>query len=115
MRTVRTENLHALNQVKDPRRFPDGGLLSSRCEERSGQQTFHVRPDGLILAIREEQLLELVTGDSGFEQLLIDAPEHQERIRTMRNRLWDLLEASDAMSTPLRRGTGQQNQRKGGG
>jgi len=46
---------------------------------------------------------------------LIDAPEHQERIRTMRNRLWDLLEASDAMSTPLRRGTGQQNQRKGGG
>ena len=46
---------------------------------------------------------------------LIDAPEHQERIRTMRNRLWDLLEAAGAMSTPLRRGTGQQNLRKGGG
>jgi len=46
---------------------------------------------------------------------LIGAPEHQERVRTMRTRLWDLLEASGAMSTPLRRGTGQQNQRKGGG
>lgn len=46
---------------------------------------------------------------------LIDVPEHQERVRTMRGRLWDLLEASGAMSTPLRRGTGQQNQRKGGG
>jgi hypothetical protein len=33
----------------------------------------------------------------------------------MRNRLWDLLEAAGAMSTPLRRGTGQQNLRKGGG
>jgi len=46
---------------------------------------------------------------------LIDAPEHQERIRTMRNRLWDLLEAAGAMSTPIRRGTGKQNLRKGGG
>jgi N-acetylglucosamine-6-sulfatase len=46
---------------------------------------------------------------------LIDAPEHQERIRTMRSRLWDLLDKDGAMSTPLRRGTGQQNLRKGGG
>jgi N-acetylglucosamine-6-sulfatase len=46
---------------------------------------------------------------------LIDAPEHQDRIRAMRTRLWDVLEQAGAMSTPLRRGTTQQNRRKGGG
>jgi N-acetylglucosamine-6-sulfatase len=45
---------------------------------------------------------------------LIDAPEQQERIGQMRRRLWDLLEASGGMSTPIRRGSFQANQRKGG-
>lgn len=45
----------------------------------------------------------------------MSALEHQERIRAMRNLLWDLLEKDGAMSTSLRRGTGQQNLRKGGG
>jgi N-acetylglucosamine-6-sulfatase len=61
-----------------------------------------------------QELYDLQT-DPKERNNLIDLPEHQDRIRTMRSRLWDLLEASDAMSTPLRRGTGQQNQRKGGG
>ena len=61
-----------------------------------------------------QELYDLQT-DPKERHNLIDVPEHQERVRTMRGRLWDLLEAADAMSTPLRRGTGQQNQRKGGG
>jgi N-acetylglucosamine-6-sulfatase len=43
---------------------------------------------------------------------LIDAPEHQARVRQMRQRLWDLLEASGGMSVPLRRGDWQANERK---
>jgi arylsulfatase A-like enzyme len=46
---------------------------------------------------------------------LIDVPEHRERVTQMRTRLWNLLDASGGMSVPLKRGTGQQNQRRGGG
>ena len=45
---------------------------------------------------------------------LIDEPEHQTRVEQMRRRLWDLLEASGGMTVPLRRGSFQANQRKGG-
>jgi len=43
---------------------------------------------------------------------LIDVPEHQARIQAMRQRLWDRLEATGGMSTPLRRGTWQASERK---
>jgi N-acetylglucosamine-6-sulfatase len=46
---------------------------------------------------------------------LIDAAEHQARIVRMRGRLWDVLEASGGMTIPIRRGTFQANERKGGG
>ncbi len=45
---------------------------------------------------------------------LIDEPEHQKRAEQMRRRLWDLLEESGGMTVPLRRGSFQANQRKGG-
>ena len=46
---------------------------------------------------------------------LIDVPEHQQRIKQMRERLWDLLEKSGGMSIPIRRGNFQANERKSGG
>jgi arylsulfatase A-like enzyme len=46
---------------------------------------------------------------------LIDAKEHQPRVKQMRERLWDLLEKSGGMSIPIRRGNYQANERKSGG
>jgi arylsulfatase A-like enzyme len=43
---------------------------------------------------------------------LIDAPEHQARIRQMRERLWDLLEQANGMRIPLRRGNFQAGERR---
>ena len=60
-----------------------------------------------------QELYDLQT-DPKERNNLIDAPEHQERVIQMRRRLWDLLEASGGMSIPLKRGSFQANQRKGG-
>ena len=60
-----------------------------------------------------QELYDLET-DPKERHNLIDAPEQQERIGQMRRRLWDLLEASGGMSIPIRRGSFQANQRKGG-
>jgi N-acetylglucosamine-6-sulfatase len=42
---------------------------------------------------------------------LIHVPEHRERIEGMRSRLFDRLEAADAMRVPLRRGNWQAAER----
>jgi N-acetylglucosamine-6-sulfatase len=52
--------------------------------------------------------------DPGERTNLIDAKEHQPRVKEMRERLWDLLEKSGGMSIPIRRGNYQANERKGG-
>ena len=46
---------------------------------------------------------------------LIEASEHQQRVKQMRERLWDVLEKHGGMSIPIRRGDYQANERKGGG
>ena len=43
---------------------------------------------------------------------LIAAPEHKARVESMRGRIWDILEASGAMSVPLRRGSFQAVERR---
>lgn len=43
---------------------------------------------------------------------LIHVPAHRERIAAMRDRLWDLLEATDGMRVPVRRGNWQAAERK---
>lgn len=50
--------------------------------------------------------------DSLEQRNLIEVPAHQERIRAMRGRLFDLLEASGGMRIPLRRGDWQAAERK---
>jgi N-acetylglucosamine-6-sulfatase len=60
-----------------------------------------------------QELYDLET-DPKERHNLIDVPEHQKRIADMRRRLWDLLEASGRMSIPIRRGSFQADQRKGG-
>ena len=60
-----------------------------------------------------QELYDLET-DPKERRNLIDAPEQQERIGEMRRRLWDLLEPAGGMSIPIRRGSFQANQRKGG-
>jgi N-acetylglucosamine-6-sulfatase len=42
---------------------------------------------------------------------LIRVPEHRERVEEMRTRLFDRLEAADAMQIPLRRGNWQAAER----
>lgn len=42
---------------------------------------------------------------------LVNVPEHRERVDQMRSRLFDRLEAADAMSIPMRRGTWQAAER----
>jgi N-acetylglucosamine-6-sulfatase len=42
---------------------------------------------------------------------LIHVPEHRERVQQMRNRLFDRLQAADAMQVPLRRGNWQAAER----
>jgi N-acetylglucosamine-6-sulfatase len=50
--------------------------------------------------------------DSLEQHNLIEVPAYQERIRAMRSRLFDLLEASGGMRIPLRRGDWQAAERK---
>lgn len=61
-----------------------------------------------------QELYDLET-DPAERYNLIDVPEHQERVNEMRSRLFDRLEAADAMSVPLRRGTWQAAERLRGG
>lgn len=52
--------------------------------------------------------------DSLEQHNLIGSPAHQERIRAMRGRLFDQLQATDGMQIPLRRGEWQAAERKPG-
>jgi N-acetylglucosamine-6-sulfatase len=61
-----------------------------------------------------EELYDLQTDPSERFNLL-RVPEHRTRVEQMRNRLFDRLEAADAMQVPLRRGTGQAAERLRGG
>lgn len=58
-----------------------------------------------------EELYDLET-DPDERYNLIGVPEHQERVRAMRERLFDRLEAAGAMEVPMRRVRGQQDERK---
>jgi len=57
------------------------------------------------------ELYDLQT-DSLEQHNLIGVPAYQDRIRTMRDRLFDLLESSGGMRIPLRRGDWQAAERK---
>jgi N-acetylglucosamine-6-sulfatase len=49
--------------------------------------------------------------DPAERRNLIDVPEYQNVVAEMRNRLFDRLEADDAMRVPLRRGSWQAGER----
>jgi arylsulfatase A-like enzyme len=53
-----------------------------------------------------------LTTDSLEQHNLIRMPAHQERIRAMRDRLFDHLQATDGMQIPIRRGDWQAAERK---
>jgi arylsulfatase A-like enzyme len=57
------------------------------------------------------ELYDLAT-DSLEQHNLISVPAHQERIRAMRGRLFNLLERTEGMQIPLRRGDWQAAERK---
>jgi len=59
------------------------------------------------------ELYDLET-DSLEQHNLIEVPAQQERIRDMRDRLFDRLEAGGGMRIPLRRGDWQAAERKSG-
>jgi len=86
--------------------FPHTPTVFALRDDRYKYITYHGIWD-------QDELYDLKT-DSLEQHNLIEVPLFQERIRAMRTRLFDRLEATGGMQIPLRRGDWQAAQRKTG-